>query len=309
MKALTLTGYDGLSSLQFVDADDPVPGERDVVIDVHAASVNPVDARITGGYLKGRVDLALPHVLGRDCSGVISKVGARVTEFAVGDQVYAVADQKRWGTHAGKVAIDASSVARKPVSLGHVEAASLPIAGLSAIAGLVTVGQLKQGQRVLIHAGAGGVGSIAIQIAKHLGAHVATTAATQNHDYVRGLGADVAIDYTKGDFAENLSDYDLVFDVIGGDVRFKSFKALRSGGVISHLSSPPMTQPAPRTDVTVKPAVVSYETPVLDALRSYVERGAVKPTVTQTLKFSDAVRAYDQIRSGHVRGKIVLDMK
>ena len=201
MKALTLNGYDGLASLKLADVPTPEPRPGDVLIAVRAASVNPVDGKISQGYARARIDLTFPHVLGRDCSGVVAKAGSEVSEFKPGDEVYGVCDQTRSGTHAQFVAIDASNVGRKPKSVTHIEATSLAVAGLSALAGIVTTGNVTAGQKVLIHAGAGGVGSIAIQIAKHLGATVATTAGPSNADFVRGLGADVVIDYTKTDFA------------------------------------------------------------------------------------------------------------
>jgi NADPH:quinone reductase-like Zn-dependent oxidoreductase len=309
VKALALNGYDGLTSLR-IETCAPRPlGPSDVRIDVHAASVNPVDARITGGYLRGRVDFELPHVLGRDCSGIVQDVGSDVTGFKPGDAVIAVADQKRWGTHADQVVIDQSTVARKPDELSHVEAASLLVAGLSALAGLATTGKVQRGERILIHAGAGGVGSFAVQLGKHLGAFVAATAGPTNAEYVRQLGADVVVDYTAQDFSGELTGYDLVFDVFGADVRYRSFRVLRPGGRIVHLSSPPMTQPAPRDDVTVTPASVGYETRYLDQLSALVAAKAVRPTVTRVFPFLESVTAYELIRSGHARGKIVIDMK
>src|SRR5262245_1689929 len=212
MRALTLTGYEGLKSLRFADVATPEPGPNDVLIKVRAASVNPVDGKITNGYMRGRIDFALPHVLGRDCAGVIAKVGSAVTAFAPGDDVYGVADQARWGTQAEYVATQAATVARKPAGLRDIEAGSLPVAGLSALAGLVTAADLKPGQRVLIHAGAGGVGTFAVQLAKHLGAEVAATAGTTNVDFVRSLGAGIVIDYRTADFADAVKDCDLVFD-------------------------------------------------------------------------------------------------
>ena len=308
MQALTLNGYDGIASLAL--ANLPVPEVRpgDVLIAVRAASVNPVDGKISQGYARARMELKFPHVLGRDGSGVVSKVGSSVTAFAPGDEVYGAGDQTRWGTHAQFVAIDASTVARKPKSIDHAAAASLPIAALSAYAGIVTAGQVKAGQKVLIHAGAGGVGSIAIQIAKHLGATVAATAGPTNLDAVRGFGADLAIDYTKTDFATAIKDYDLVFDLMGGDVRFRSFPVLKPGGVITHISVPPMTQPPPRDDVTVKPAAVSYETKLLDQITAWVEGGVVKPVLGAVFPFADTIKAYEQVMTGHARGKVVLDM-
>jgi NADPH:quinone reductase-like Zn-dependent oxidoreductase len=308
MKALTLTGFDGPASLRFAEVAIPEPGPNDVLVKVGAASVNPIDGKITSGYLRGRVDFPLPHVLGRDGSGVIAKAGSAVTGFAPGDKVYGVADQARWGTQAEYVVMPAATVARRPAGLSEVEAGSLPVAGLSALAGLVTTAQLHRGERVLIHAGAGGVGTFAVQLAKHLGATIAATAGTANLDFVRSLGADVAIDYQKTDFADAIKDYDLVFDLIGGEVRHRSFRVLKPGGTIVHLSVPPMTQPAPRTDVTVKPAPVKYDTHLLDQISALVVNKAVKPVVGAVFPFADALKAYAHVMTGHARGKVMLEM-
>ena len=308
MRALTLTGYEGIKSLRFADVATPEPGPNDVLIKVRAASVNPVDGKITNGYMRGRIDFALPHVLGRDCAGVIAKVGSAVTAFAPGDEVYGVADQARWGTQAEYLATQAATVARKPAGLSDIEAGSLPVAGLSALAGLVTAADLKRGQRVLIHAGAGGVGTFAVQLAKHLGAEVAATAGTANLDFVRSLGADVVIDYRTTDFADAIKDYDLVFDLVGGEVRHRSFRVLKPGGTIVHLAVPPMTQPAPRDDVAVKPAPVRYDTHLLDRIAQLVRDKAVKPVVGAVFPFADVQKAYEHVMTGHARGRIMLDM-
>jgi NADPH:quinone reductase-like Zn-dependent oxidoreductase len=309
MKALTLNGYEGLASLKLADVPAPEPRPGDVLIAVRAASVNPVDGKISQGYARARMELKFPHVLGRDCSGVVAKAGSEVSEFKPGDDVYGVCDQTRSGTHAQFVAIDASNVARKPKSVDHAEAASLAVAGLSALAGIVTTGNVTAGQKVLVHAGAGGVGSIAIQIAKHLGATVAATAGPSNGDFVRGLGADVVIDYTKTDFATAIKDYDLVFDLMGGDVRYRSFAELKPGGVITHISVPLMNQPPPRNDVTVKPAPVSYERRLLEQIGTWVDNGVIKPVIGAKVPFADAIKAYEQVMTGHARGKIVLEME
>lgn len=308
MKALTLTGYEGLKSLRFADVATPEPAPNDVLIKVRAASVNPVDGKITNGYMRGRIDFALPHVLGRDCAGVIAKVGSAVTAFAPGDEVYGVADQARWGTQAEYVVTLAGTVARKPAGLSDIEAGSLPVAGLSALAGLVTAADLKRGERVLIHAGAGGVGTFAVQLAKHLGAVVATTAGTANLDFVRSLGADVVIDYGKTDFADAIKDYDLVFDLVGGEVRHRSFRVLKPGGTIVHLAVPPMTRPAPRDDVAVKPAPVRYDTHLLDRIAQLVRDKAVKPSVGAVFPFAQVHKAYEHVMTGHARSRIMLDM-
>src|SRR3954468_4214216 len=307
MKALTLNGYDGLASLRFAEVPTPEPGPNDVLVEMKAASVNPVDTKIARGY-GGPSQRPLPHVLGRDGAGTVAKVGSGVTNFKVGDEVYGVGDAARWGTFAEYAVMPAATTARKPAGLSDVDAGSMPIAGLSAWAGIVSTGKLARGQRVLVHAGAGGVGSFAVQLAKHLGAWVAATAGSKNADFVRSLGADQVIDYTKTDFSAAIKDIDLVFDLIGGDVRFKSFPVLKPGGVISHISVPPMTQPPPRSDVEVKPAPVKYDTALLDQIRGLVESKAIKPVVSATFAFSDALKAFEHVMTGHARGKVMLDM-
>ena len=196
----------------------------------------------------------------------------------------------------------------RPAGLSDIDAGSFPIAGLSAWAGIVTTGKLAKGQRVLIHAGAGGVGSFAVQLAKHLGATVAATAGTKNVEFVRSLGADQVIDYTKTDFSTAIKDVDLVFDLIGGDVRFKSFPVLKPGGVISHISVPPMTQAPPRSDVEVKPAPVKYDAALLDQIGALVKSKAVRPVVSEVFAFGDALKAFEHVMTGHARGKVMLDM-
>jgi NADPH:quinone reductase-like Zn-dependent oxidoreductase len=307
MKALTLNGYDGLPSLKFAEVATPEPGPNDVLVKVKAASVNPVDTKIARGY-GGPSQRPLPHVLGRDCAGTVAKVGSAVTGFKAGDEVYGVADAARWGTFAEYVAMPAATTSRSPAGMSAVDAGSIPIAGLSAWAGIVSAGKLAKGQRVLIHAGAGGVGSFAVQLAKHIGATVAATAGGKNVDFVRSLGADQVIDYTKTDFAAAIKDVDLVFDLIGGDVRFKSFPVLKPGGVITHISVPPMTQAPPRSDVEVRPAAVKYDAALLDQITALIQSKAVQPVVTEVFAFSDALKAFEHVMTGHARGKVMLDM-
>jgi alcohol dehydrogenase len=307
MKALTLNGYDGLASLRFAEVATPEPGPNDVLVKMKAASVNPVDTKIARGY-GGPSQRPLPHVLGRDGAGTVAKVGSAVTGFKPGDEVYGVGDPGRWGTFAEYAVMPAATLAHRPAGLSEVDAGSIPIAGLSAWAGIVSTGKLAKGQRVLIHAGAGGVGSFAVQLAKHLGATVAATAGSKNLEFVRSLGADQVIDYTKTDFSTAIKDVDLVFDLIGGDVRFKSFPVLKAGGVISHISVPPMTQAPPRSDVEVKPAPVKYDTALLDQVAALVKSKAVQPTVTEVFPFNDALKSFEHVMTGHARGKVMLDM-
>src|SRR5882724_8714583 len=304
MKALTLNGYDGLASPRFAEVATPEPGPNDLLVKVKAASVNPVDTKIARGY-GGPSQRPLPHVLGRDGAGTVTKVGSAVTGFKVGDEVYGVADPARWGTFAEYVAMPAATTAHRPAGLSEIDAGSIPIAGLSAWAGIVSTGKLAKGQTVLIHAGAGGVGSFAVQLAKHLGATVAATAGSKNIAFVRSLGADQVIDYTKGDFSAAIKNVDLVFDLIGGDVRFKSFPVLKPGGVISHISVPPMTQTPPRSDVEVKPAAVKYDTALLDQISALLKSRAVQPTVTEVFPFSEALKSFEHVMTGHAHGKVM----
>jgi NADPH:quinone reductase-like Zn-dependent oxidoreductase len=307
MRAVRIERY-GEDALAVVEVPTPKPQPGDAVVEVHAASLNPIDWKIADGRLRSHFDLPLPHVMGRDFSGTVAAVGEAVTGLAVGDEVYGVGAAVRDGSHAEYIAVEPSLVARRPRGLSHVEAAALPLAGLSAIAGVIATADVRRGQKVLIHAGAGGVGSLAIQIAKHLGARVAATASAANLDYVRGLGADVAIDYARDDFAAKLRDYDAVFDTMGGEVHRRSFAVLRPGGVIAWLVAAPIPKPA-RDDVAVKQAVVRYETAVLDRLTALVESGAVKPQIAATIPLAEAPRAYALSRTGHVRGKIILQTR
>lgn len=301
MNALALQGYEGLASLKFIESVTPA-------LKPHAASMNPIDVKFAQSALRERFKLTLPHVLGRDCAGVIVAAGKAVTTLKPGDEVYAVSDPLRWGAHAEEVAVDVSTVSRKPDSLNFVQAASLPLAGLSALAGLETVGAVQKGERVLIHAGAGGVGSLAIQLAKHLGAFVATTTRSVNFDFVRRLGADIVIDYKEEDFSAGFKDFDFVFDTVGGDVRYRSFAVLRTGGRLVHLSTPPMTQAVPREDVTVTQATVSYQTKFLDKLTELVRAGAIRPLVWRMFPFRDSLKTYEAMSATGVQGKIVIEM-
>ena len=246
-------------------------------------------------------------MLGRDCAGTVRQVGSAVTGFKVGDESM-VSPIRRVGAPMPNMSACRRRRWPQPAGLSDIDAGSIPIAGLSAWAGIVTTGKLAKGQRVLIHAGAGGVGSFAVQLAKHLGATVAATAGTRNVEFVRSLGADQVIDYTRTDFSAAIKDVDLVFDLIGGDVRFKSFPVLKSGGTISHISVPPMTQAPPRSDVEVKAAPVKYDTALLDQIGALVKSKAVQPAVTEVFAFDDALKAFEHVMTGHARGKVMLDM-
>src|SRR6188474_2383668 len=238
MKAFVVEKY-GKSGLRAAQAPDPTIGPRDVLVRVSAASINPLDKMIRNGEFKRLLKYKTPFVLGHDLSGIVTRVGAEVRGYKIGDQVYARPRDLRIGAFAEYIAIDHADIALKPKSLTMEESAAVPLVALAAWQALTELGRVKPGQKVLIHAGAGGLGSTVIQIARHLGAYVATTAHGNDEAKVRGLGANEVIDYTKANFAELLSGYDVVLDSIGGDNLTRSLTVLRPGGLAISVVGPP----------------------------------------------------------------------
>jgi len=237
MRAFVINQYK--DPLREADVPEPALGDRDVLVQVKAASANQLDEKIRLGEFKRILPYRLPLILGNDLAGVVAAVGPQVRTFKPGDEVYARPDKDRIGTFAERIAIAEADLALKPSSANMEEAASLPLVALTAWQALVERGNVQPGQKVLIHAGAGGVGSIAIQLAKHLGATVATTVSGSNAAWVRELGADVTINYRTEDFAEIVHDYDLVLDSLGGENLEKSLRVLQSGGKAIGISGPP----------------------------------------------------------------------
>jgi len=239
LKAWFIRSYGGPDVLEFGEVAEPVVSPRDILVDIRAASVNPIDNRVRKGELKQLVKYQFPLLMGTDLAGVVTAVGRDVRRFAVGDEVYARPNRQRIGSFAERISVHEDEAALKPKSLTFEEAASIPLVGLTSRQAMIELGNIKPGHKILIHAGAGGVGTFAIQLAKHLGAHVATTASKAKHELVRSLGADEVIDYRNQDFAQALSDYDMVFDTQGGDTLLKSFDVLREGGIVVSVSGPP----------------------------------------------------------------------
>src|SRR5688500_18857762 len=239
MKAFIVDRYKSNSALRLGEMPGPEVRDHDVLVAIHAASLNPLDAKIRDGEFKQILPYRLPLILGNDVAGVVVRVGPKVRGFKPGDEVYARPNQDRIGTLAEFIAMDEADVALKPSNLSMEEAASIPLVGLTAWQTLIERAQLKQGQKVLIHAGSGGVGTFAIQLAKHLGATVATTTSTANVDLVRSLGADVVIDYKKQDFEKILSGYHVVLNSLDSDTLHRSLSVLRPGGKLISISGPP----------------------------------------------------------------------
>lgn len=308
MKAVRIDRHGGAEVMSVAEIALPKVGPNDVLVEVHAASINPIDWKIRDGLMRAMFELAMPHVLGRDVAGIVAATGEEVRRLAVGDRVWGTASAARWGTHAEFAAIEEDLLGPAPAGLSHAEAASIPLAALSALAG-IDVPKLTAGERILIHAGAGGVGTLAIQMAKHRGAEVATTAGPKNLDYVKALGADIAIDYSAGDFADAVSDCDVVFDTMGGEVHRRSFAVIKPGGRMSYLIAGPIEANPARGDVTVAQARVAYDHASLGRVAALVEAGAITPHVETTVPLAEALEGYRLSETGHARGKIVLTMR
>jgi NADPH:quinone reductase-like Zn-dependent oxidoreductase len=291
--------------LTFCELRDPVPKLGEIVADVHAASVNAADWKVrTGESLY--VQAQFPHVLGRDFSGVVSAVGEGVAGFCPGDAVFAVCDVGQEGAYAEKIAIRAEIVARKPASLGHVAAAALAVPGLTALIAIEDTLQLRAGETILIQGGAGGVGSVAIQFAKHIGARVITTASAANHGYVRALGADEVIDYNAHDFTKATPWCDAVLDTVGGDVADRSFAVLRPGGRAAFIASGSQAPTPPRGDVQALRPNIVRDRPHLERLIALLEEGAMLVPEVTRFPLSDAAAAHRVSEARHFRGKLVL---
>jgi NADPH:quinone reductase-like Zn-dependent oxidoreductase len=308
VKAILLTDHGGPEMLRYADAPDPAAGPGEVVVDIHVASVNAADSKVRRG--NGRYRLThFPHILGRDFSGVVSAVGPGVTDLAVGDAVFGVTDQGVEGAYAEKIAIPAALVAKKPDSLGHAEAAALALTGLTAITALEDTARLAAGDTILIQGGAGGVAGFAIQLAKHIGAGVITTASAKNLDYVRGLGADRAIDYSREDVAGIGRICDVVFDTVGGDVRAGCHAVLKPSGKLVWIAPAPEGFAPPRDDVrTLRPDVVR-DRAHLERILALVEAGAVRPPTITRYPLADAAEAHRVSEARHLQGKLVLQVR
>ena len=305
MHAIRIHTFGGPEVLQDDTLPIPEPKSDEILVRIHAASVNPVDAKIRkGGYPKVNDD-ALPVTLGRDLSGVVESCGPAVQYIAKGDAVFAVLDYDR-GTYAQHVLVKPDEWARKPDNLSHIEAAAVPLAALTAWQGMIDNGGLKSGQRVLIHGGAGGVGHLAIQIAKAKGAWVATTCSGEDLDFVRSLGADQAIDYKTEKFEDRVSDIDLVYDLVAGETQERSFKVLKHrGALISTLEEPDKAK-ALYKNITIARYMAKPDAGQLAEIAELLRAGTVKPVIHATYKLADAAKAETALANEHVRGKIVL---
>lgn len=330
MKAFVVHRY-GKNGLRAAEIPEPHVGPRDVLVRVSAASINPLDKMVRNGDFKFLLKYRIPFVLGHDLSGVVTRVGTEVCDYKVGDAIYARPRDLRIGAFAEYLAIDQADMALKPQSLTMVEAAAVPLVGLAAWQALVDLARIRPGQKVLIHAGAGGLGSTAIQVAKHLGAYVATTASGKDSDKMRNLGADEVIDYTKTAFAEVLSGYDFVLDSLGGKNLEKSLTILKPGGLAVSVVGPPDASFAAQLGrPLLKPlmALLSFKVRAsarklgvrysfffmradgtqLKTLAALYDAGTLVPVVDRAFPFDQTLEAIDYVEQGHAKGKVVVTM-
>lgn len=328
MKAFAIDAYKGPLTLH--DVPEPVAGPGQVVIAIHASSVNPVDLKVMEGMFKLIQPYHMPLVMGHDCAGVVERVGAGVTGWAVGDEIFVRPDEYHIGCFAERLAVPADQLAPKPRNLSMEEAASIPLVAQTAWQVMVDRAQMTPGQKILIHAGSGGVGTAAIQLAKYLGLYVATTCGTRNVDLVRSLGADEVIDYTKQDFAEVLTGFDVVFDTLGGEIQEKSLRVLKPGGKIISIYGPPdaafarevganwlVTQIMKLMSFKIrrKARAVGVEYSFLRLrtngaqlaeIGKIVEEGRLKPVIDSVHGFDATPDAVARVASGRATGKVVI---
>jgi alcohol dehydrogenase len=333
VKAFIVERYGSKDGLRAGEMPDPELREDEVLVQVHAAGVNPLDAKIRNGEFKLILPYRPPFVLGHDVAGVVVRVGPRVRQFKSGDQVYARPDDFRIGAFAEHIAVKEESLALKPKGLTMEEAASIPLVGLTAWQALIEKADLKKGQKVFIQAGSGGVGTFAIQLAKHLGASVATTTSTSNVELVKRLGADVVIDYKAQDFADVLRDYDVVLNSQDGKTLEKSLRVLKAGGRLISISGPPdpefgeqirsswlvklimrflsfgIRRKARRRNVTYSFLFMKASGRQLREITRLIESGAIRPVVDRIYPFESTNEALAYVESGRAKGKVVVKIK
>jgi alcohol dehydrogenase len=311
MRAAQISAYGGQDALAINnDAPKPVAGDGEVLVEVQAVSTNPFDYKVRDGIYQEFIKLKLPATLGGDVAGVVAEVGPGVTGFEAGQEVYGQANAAGGrGSYAEFTPVKASQLAAKPGSVDFVTAAALPLTAVSAYQAVVDTIQLRPDQKILIHGGAGGIGTLAIQIAKNIGAHVATTASAADADYVKGLGADEVIDYNDQDFSQLIKGYDAVFDTVGGDTNKKSYEVLKSGGTLVSMVEQADDELAKQRGINYV-YQSSQPTPErLAAITAMVEAGKLQVHVDKVFPFEQTAEALEYLKTGHPRGKVVIQVK
>ena len=308
MKAAYIEKFGGPEVLQYGDLPDPVAGPGEVVVDVHAATVNAADWKFRGGEYGRHSNVKFPQIPGRDFSGVVSAVGDGA-DLKVGDAVFGVLAAGKEGTYCEKIAIAANLVAKKPDGLSHINAAALALTGLTAVNSVEDTLNLQRGETILIQGGAGGVAGFAIQFAKYLGARVITTSSAANMDYVSSLGADQVIDYNAENFTRVVSGCDAVFDTVGGDVAKQSFAVLKPGGRAAFIASGAEAPKPDRSDVTALRPPVPRSRKAMERVAELYVAGAVKAPEVKLYKLSQAAEAHRMSQARHFSGKLVFQVR
>lgn len=308
MKAIRVHEYGGPEVLRYEEAPRPEPGPGEVLVRIRAAGVNPVDWQVREGHRREALAYRMPFVPGWDVSGVVEATGPNVTRLAKGDEVYGYPSVVRNGAYAEYAVVPEAELALKPRSIDHVLAASVPIAALTAWQGLFDAGGLRTDQKVLIHGGAGGVGSFAVQLARWKGAFIVATASGRNQEFLRNLGADLTIDYEKTRFDRLVCDADVVFDTIGGETLQRSWKVLKKGGVLVSTVEEPSAEKAAAHGVRAVLVSTRADTGELAEIAKLVDAGMVRPIVEAVFPLNEARRAQELSQTGHARGKIVLEV-
>lgn len=311
MEAAQIGGYGGKAVMQTVgDADEPVISRDQVLVQVYAAGVNPFDYKTREGQTRHYKELDFPAILGGDFAGVVAKVGEGVSDLTVGDEVYGQADALSGnGSFAEFTPAKASSTALKPGSIDFVEAAALPLSGVSAYQALVDHMNVQSGQKILVHGGAGGIGSYAIQLAKHLGAYVAATAAQEDAEYVKDLGADLVIDYKAESFEIIVSEFDAVYDTVGGETYAKSYQTLKPGGLLVSMLEQPDEELKKLYEVEVISQFTQVTTERLTKLAELVNQEVIKVHIDKTFPLAEAADALAYLEEGKHRGKVVIKIR
>jgi NADPH:quinone reductase-like Zn-dependent oxidoreductase len=306
MKAVRIHEYGNRSVLRYEDSPLPQISDDEVLIKVVATAINPVDWKIREGYLKEVITYQFPLILGWDVAGVVEKIGKNVTDYSPGDPVYSRPEITRDGAYAEYIAVRENEIAFKPKTISFMEAASLPLAGITAWEAVIQSGEIKEGQSILIHAASGGVGSIAVQLAKYKGAYVMATTSEGNRDFVKSLGADEIIDYRSVNFKDVVRDADVVFDTIGGRVQEDSWSVLKPGGILVSVVQSPSEERASQSEVEGKFVFIQPNTSILRELAKLIDNGSMRPIVGAEFALKNIAKAHELSESGRSRGKIVI---
>ncbi|MEO6837187.1 MAG: NADP-dependent oxidoreductase [Ginsengibacter sp.] len=306
MKAIQIHQFGGPEVLKYEEVPRPSPAADEVLIKVYASGVNPIDWKIRAGLAQKKFPVLLPLIPGWDVSGEIEEVGSNILNFKKGEEVYCRPEPTRNGTYAEYVVVKANQVNTKPKSISHDKAAAVPLAGLTAWQGLFDFGKLEAGQKVLIHAASGGVGTFAVQFAKWKGAYVIGTASEENIDFLFELGADEVIDYKTEQFEDKVKDIDLVFDMVGGETQKRSLDVIRKGGTLITTVQPQNQEEAKLKNIHLEGFMAQSLPEELQQIADLIDSGKMKPVISQIFSLTDAIKAHKEIETGHTRGKIVL---